>query len=67
MLTAEQLQRFSRECLLLRRAIEEGHSVPELDYRILRSNLQILLATLEKGRKHPSNPSDIPAVQRLDP
>lgn len=54
MISAEQLQRFSRECLLLRQVLKEGESIPDLDYRILKSNLQILLMDLEKGRTQPS-------------
>ena len=64
MISAEQLQRFSRECLLLRQVLKEGESIPDLDYRILKSNLQILLMDLEKGRTQPS-PWEKPIVQDL--
>jgi hypothetical protein len=51
MLTAEQLQRFSRECLLLRKALEEAPTLPELDDRILRSNITMLLAALDQKKR----------------
>lgn len=55
MIPAEQLQRFSRECLLLRKALQDGTALTELDYRILRSNISMLLSDLEK-HKRPDEP-----------
>ena len=51
MLTADLLQRFSRECLLLRQALAEDNRLPEMDYRILKSNINLLLAQLEQKRE----------------
>jgi hypothetical protein len=55
MIPAEQLQRFSRECLLLRKALQDGTVLTELDYRILRSNISMLLSDLER-HKQPDDP-----------
>jgi hypothetical protein len=60
MIPAEQLQRFSRECLLLRKALEDANSLPDVDDRILRSNITMLLAALDQKRKseRPSTRAD---------
>jgi hypothetical protein len=50
MLSAEQLQRFARECVLLRKTVREESYLTEVDYRILRSNIHMLLAELEQKR-----------------
>ena len=66
MISAEQLQRFSRECLLLRKAIQEGHLLPVLDYQILKSNPRMLLTEIEKGRID-LRPGEKPNVERFEP
>lgn len=50
MIAADQLQRFSRECLLLRKSLEETECLAEIDYRILRSHMHMLIAELERKR-----------------
>ena len=56
MIPAEQLQRFSRECLLLRKALQEGQGLPDVDYRILKSHITMLLTDLENCRSAQSTP-----------
>jgi len=56
MITAELLQRFSQECLRLRQELRAGETLPEMDYRILKSNLQLLLAEIEQNRPKPTPP-----------
>jgi hypothetical protein len=64
MINSELLQRFSRECLLLRQELRAGETLPEMDYRILKSNLQLLLAEIEQNRPKP-NPSDKSTLRGL--
>jgi hypothetical protein len=52
MLSAEHLQRFARECVLMRKTVREEQYLTEVDYRILRSNIHMLLAELEQKREH---------------
>ena len=58
MISADQLQRFSRECLLLRKSLEETDCLPEIDYRILRSHMHMLIAELERKRVSQAVESD---------
>jgi hypothetical protein len=52
MISAEQLQRFAKECVLLRKTVREDQYLTEVDYRIMRSNIHMLLAELEQKREH---------------
>lgn len=52
---------FSAECRKLREVLDEGIPISELDYRILRSNIVLLLADLERfGRA--DRPQDDAAI-----
>ena len=51
MLSAEHLRRFAKECVLLRKTIRDEQYLAEVDYRILRSNIHMLLAELEQKRE----------------
>lgn len=39
---------FGAECRRLRASLDEGAPISEMDYRILRSNIVLLLADLER-------------------
>ena len=54
MLKTDQLMRFSKECTLLREVLESAPPIGEVDYRILWSNISLLLEALEKN-KHPED------------
>lgn len=54
-MTAEQLKRFSNECLLMRKALQDGQMMPESDYQILRSGVLLLLAELEESKAQSSS------------
>jgi hypothetical protein len=49
MIDPEELKRFTEECILLRKAIQEGQRPTLLDYRILRSHISMLLSDLENN------------------
>lgn len=48
-ISAEQLQRFSRECLILRRALQDGAAIPDGDYALIQSGVRLLLGEIDKS------------------
>jgi hypothetical protein len=52
---------FGNECRRLRDSLEEGDRISELDYRILRSNIVLLLADLERFGRPDRHASDATA------
>lgn len=55
MATAES---FAAECRGLREVLNQGVTVSELDYRILRSNIVLLLADLERFGRLEQTPAE---------
>jgi len=58
-ISAEQLQRFSRECLILRKALQDGATLPDKDYTLIQSGVRLLLGEIDKswGQQTSSQPS----------
>lgn len=61
-ISAAQLQRFSRECLILRKALQDGATMPDKDYSLIESGVRSLLGEIDKSwrRQTPSQPSTDP-------
>lgn len=56
MIEPEELKRFTDECILLRKIIQEGNKLSPLDHLILKSHLSMLLWDLEKHYGTPEPP-----------
>jgi hypothetical protein len=61
MIDPEEIQRFTDECVLLRKIIQQGHKLAPLDHLILKSHLSMLLWDLEKNYGTPEPPEKTPA------
>lgn len=51
MFNYEQLEKFSRECLFLRKALREGYALSPQEYENLHRDVSLLLLHLEKRRE----------------
>lgn len=51
MFNYEQLEKFSRECLFLRKALRDGYALSPQEYDDLHRDISLLLLHLEKRRK----------------
>ena len=49
MIDRDKLKTFTEECILLRRAVQEGRKLSPLDERIVKSHLSMLLSDLDKN------------------
>lgn len=47
MFNYEQLEKFSRECLFLRKALREGYALSPQEYEALHRDISLLLVCLE--------------------
>jgi hypothetical protein len=65
MLSADQLKRFSNQCLKLRETLQKGRPISQTDYSVIKSHIQSLIAELDEHTEEtPSSNLDVTLARK---